>query len=399
MIGVFLSGVLAGSFIVLGDIFVALGASAFLSRILIGVVATFVVLPLGYPADIGRLSIGSSFSLVAFSCLAVLLAIKGMDKLLVPAADQPTPTWLPHPGFDWLPMMGSTFPVLVYACGCQIQLMDIFQTLLDTRPATGFSGSFLGTLEDGGADSAAAELAYVFPVVVGTVVLMVSLLCLIGIFGVCAFPGESIQPDVLTMLGSRGLGTVAHVVLGVAVTCSAPLLVHPARTSILGLVKHLRLAVDPDQEGSTGWGPDAVRGEESRQEGPDEAEEVDPFDWCHCLVTIGVIGTAAAIAMSVKNIMVVFGAMGAFLCAPLFFVLPAALLLWLILGGQVHQGLAADVRMKGESLLGGFSPSASPARGPLQTKQYPVMAICMCLWLIIVGVGTGAVSIKKFLAP
>ena len=72
VIGVFLSGVLAGSFIVLGDIFVALGASAFLSRILIGVVATFVVLPLGYPADIGRLSIGSSFSLVAFSCLAVL---------------------------------------------------------------------------------------------------------------------------------------------------------------------------------------------------------------------------------------------------------------------------------------------------------------------------------------
>jgi hypothetical protein len=125
------------------------------------------------------------------------------------------------------------------------------------------------------------------------------------------------------------------------------------------------------------------------------------MDWYHCFVTIGVIGTAAGIAMAVRDIMVVFSAMGAFLCAPLFLLLPAWLLLYLLCGGQATvQGDAqgGDVKLKGESLLGGFSPSASPLRGPFPQKQQHATAIMMCVWLIVVGVGTGAVSIKKFLS-
>ena len=115
-------------------------------------------------------------------------------------------------------------------------------------------------------------------------------------------------------------------------------------------------------------------------------EEEAAKDWAHLTVTIGVIGTAAGVAMFVRDIMVVFGFMGAFLCSPLFFVLPAGLLLWLLHVDQPQD----EAGMKGESLLG--SGQAPPQEIPRR-----VAVVLACVWLITVGIGTGVVSIRKFL--
>ena len=375
VIGFFLTGVLAGSFLVLRDIFVVLGAGDLLSKGLVLIVAACVML-LAMPKKIGMLSMGSTFSLVAFSCLAGLLVVLGVSKMISAKEGQKGPPWLPGPETDYR-VIGSSFPVIVFACGCQFQLPDIFQNLLETRPTSGFNRSFLETLFDGGADTEAAEVAYFVPVVLGSCLPMFALFSLVGVFGCCAFPGQTIQPDVLKMLGDGPDGVVAHVALALALMFSAPLLVHPARGSIMGLVLALTKSRDTEEDATVtesmvsdveGGGPtDHKRQEQEGAEENDEEGEETKSNTVHFVVTVAVVAIAAIVAITIRDVMVVFSFLGAFLCAPLFVIFPAAVLLWLVWTGS------------------------TPGKG-----QVGCGAIGACIWLIVVGTGTGVVSIKGY---
>jgi len=219
----------------------------------------------------------------------------------------------------------------------------------------------------------AKDIAYFLPVAFGALTSMISLFSLVGIFGVCAFPGRTMAGDVLSMLGDGAFGTISHIAFGFALICSAPLIVHPARASILGLLVYLMELKN-------------VGGERDPEERAVKEEDVDA-DWLHHGVTTAIIITAATIAICVRDVMAVFGLMGSFICSPLFYFFPALLLVWLEVS-----------RVSYNPALTSRNPAQGDCHITISERGVSVGIVCMCLWLIVVGLGTWGVSVAKVLA-
>ena len=104
--------------------------------------------------------------------------------------------------------VGSVLPVILFAYGCQIQLIDIFRSVDVGRPRRrgGASGDGDGEGEgegsegskrskgdgsggggDGDWDDGEEAIAYFTPVVVSSCVLMMILFSLTGVFGECSY--------------------------------------------------------------------------------------------------------------------------------------------------------------------------------------------------------------------
>ena len=213
-------------------------------------------------------------------------------------------------------------------------------------------------------------ISYFLPVILGSVSSMIMLFGLVGVCGLLAFPGQDIDGDVLTMLGDKGmLGTLARALLAFAVFLASPLLVHPARGCVTSLVVHF-----------FGDSRPVLR---------------------NTVLTVGIVFVAAAIALSGLDFLIVVSAMGAFLCSPLFFLLPAAALLWIIWGwdGTIQTDISAEAAMNSD-LLGNDQQhlyNKNDSNLSNLSAQGRIIATGLAVWLILVGISVFFLSSYLFI--
>mmetsp|Transcript_6619 Transcript_6619/g.17202 ORF Transcript_6619/g.17202 Transcript_6619/m.17202 type:complete len:472 (-) Transcript_6619:698-2113(-) len=286
IIATLLTGVMGGTFIVIHDFFLQeLSNTWHADAATCG--AAVLVLLLALPAQLGPvIARAATLSVSSFCFLVLVLIYCGASELTSGSANgtDVAPEW--WPAVDSPPStVFKGLPVVVYAFGCQFQLLDI-------------------VLSFGG--GAAPGLRRLVPVIAAAVTMMIAAFSLTGVFGVLAFPGQEIAGDVLTMLETKGpLGNAARGLLVVACTLSCPLLLHTARMSAAsfarGCSRRRRLPRPSDNEAC-------------------EVLRVRLFG-------AFLVSCSTALALSGLDFLLVVGAMGAFLCAPLFYVLPGVALL------------------------------------------------------------------------
>lgn len=112
-------------------------------------------------------------------------------------------------------------------------------------------------------------------------------------------------------------------------------------------------------------------------------------------MTVMVVTLSTLLALSDIDFLVAVGAMGAFLCSPLFFILPGAALLreLPVEGNGNHEQLPSS------SLLAVNPPTTEQTNttdGPLLSQGATCAAVAMGLWLVAVGVVTFVISVWVF---
>ena len=214
-------------------------------------------------------------------------------------------------------------PIILYAFGCQIQIFDIFDSVFiqnQNDPSNPNPNSVQREIK---------RMNAFQPVLHSSVCMMVLLFSLTGIFGSYAFSGSIISGDVLVELSAKGLfGKIARVVLVMACIFSAPLIVHPTRHCLLSFLE-IFLGSNPIQTQNENQNENDENQNENENEKGEDCFYGRMFCCCsrRFVVTCLVVLTSSMFAVSGIPFLVVVGALGAFLCSPLFFLLPGLLLL------------------------------------------------------------------------
>jgi hypothetical protein len=331
VLGVFMTLILGGSFIVVRDEFrLVYDHDPFAVGCATMAVAALVVL-LALPKSIDRMTHAATFSVASFCFLVFTLMYYGISEL-TSGSGMRAAQGLWWPAHDGRAGTGSSsegvaalvvFPAVLYGFGCQIQIIDIYRgTAQGPRPGAG-----------------GARLRNFLPVVASSCSAMLLLFSAVGVFGVLCFPGQKIPGDVLTLMSRKGqLGQVAKVVLVVAVVSAAPLIVYPARAMLRRSVSQVLCSsgsADVDVDGCVGR-------------------------FAHILWTASIVAASASVALSGVDFMLATGAMGAFLGAPLFFVVPGACLIVLVRNAGGQNGVICRGALK-------WSGQAMPSPGALET--------------------------------
>lgn len=184
-IGLFLTGVLAGSLIVLRDWFDALLQHNRLhTSLATAAIAVFGIFPLSLPRSIGVMAYASSVSIAAFACLVTVLVGYGAQELSHGVSDYAILPTAPSPL-----VFGQTFDVAIYQFACQFQLMAIYQDL--RQRVSDLSGQTETAGRGGNGSGRRPPAALRFAAVVGGAACVMLLLgTLTGTFGVLAFPNR-----------------------------------------------------------------------------------------------------------------------------------------------------------------------------------------------------------------
>ena len=347
-------------------------------------VGLLVVLPLSLPRNIGLLAYASFFSMATFSFFVAYIVILGVREL----GKSDFKKLVLWDTSLFLDNLGEIMPVMCYTFACQVQALDIYQSVasklppaLKRRPAKSF-----------------------FPVILGGVSLMMVLFTMTGFFGLCAFSSTLVKSDATTQSQLNSpLGSIARAALGVAISCSMPLLVFPIRAQIVFLCTARKapsandsMSVAPETPNTTVrsmmppklWASSPLLINKNRKDkgpagGPDIGGDSEkgimssqavivpkkplPFS-LHFLLTLSIVGLAIFLSLELKDITIVFRALGSFICAPLFFIFPALVLLYL-------------------------------KWSQLPTGQHKSAEILMCLYLIGIGLAISILSARQFLLP
>lgn len=392
VVGLFLVGVLGGSFIIVHDYM----AETFQGNALAGDISTvtiaFFISLIALPKDIKKLAFAAKCSVFAFSFLVFTFVYYGTEQLTNPENGNVArlPWWpmmqadflknqtkgnhtvtqiLPsHPKNEWT-SIGKSLPPILYAFGCQIQVFDIFKGVLAGR-TNGMSAPM---------ESAIADTLFFMPSIVGAVSMMCLTFALVGVFGVVTFSdtGAPISGDVLVMLVSKGaLGNVARGVLVVACILSAPLVVHPTRHCLYSMLRYI-----------------ALRGKTDTQS---ESSVVT-----NAMLTFGIVAASAGLVLLRIDFLSLVGALGTFIASPLFFVVPGIALL-VTLREHVDKG---ETGLLEEGLVEGGMSTAEKERATCSSRLQPVRptlnrheAILLCVvavWLVCVGIATFALNMYQ----
>jgi amino acid permease len=326
------------------------------------VVSAVAITSLSLPMEIGHLAHSAEVSVAAFCFLVITLIYFGASEVVWAGtnhngtnATNTSVVWWPTDERDELSALGSAFPVILFAFGCQFQLIDIYRGVEASRLQSEHATS-LGVSRGS---------SHFFPVVLAACSSMLVLFALTGVFGVLAFPGQDIAGDILTMLASKGvLGNVARGLLIVACILAAPLLVHCARSCISTIVVHFFGTQQP-----------VLRNR---------------------LMTVAVVLLALLIALSGVDFLVGVSAMGAFLCPPLFYLLPGGALLRLV--WLTRHRSAAGLADSGDSaLLSSMSDEGSRRHDDRLTTTSAISMGLLAVSLIVTGAGTAVVSVWVFM--
>ena len=353
-IGLFLTGVIGASFIVVhGFVEDQISDSFWISALVTISIAAVVVL-LSMPKKMGALSLAATFSMVSFIFLVVTLMYYGILELSSsPNLSNSTtaPTWWPDKnstnlsGNKLWTQIGTAVPVILYAFGCQIQVFDIYESV-------GKKGTKNGVV-------------HFIPVLIAAVSLMVVLFSATGIFGVYSFPDSDISGDVLQTLAKKGLlGKIARGVLVLACVLAAPLIIHPTRTCLASFMQVFH---------STNM---------------DSEHDKEMSNFARIVLTIIVVGSSTTLAISGINFLVVVGALGAFIASPLFFVIPGLMLLDGMKRYSKNNSSMVSLLNDGDMNTSQLSFNRN---GSFATN-------IMAVWLIVVGVLTFVLSVWSFVS-
>jgi amino acid permease len=395
VIAVFLTGVIGSSFIVVREFLVAgLGTSPALGDGLTLAVAGAVG-GMSLPREMGRLQHAAAFSTAAFCFLVATLVYYGSVEIrsgvfanatLAPAWWHPPAAASSDDKAAYAAALGSALPVLLYSFGCQFQVFDIFASVMQGRPQGG-------------------GVAFFVPSVLGAVLAMTLLFSIVGIFGVFAFPGQAISGNILQILPHKGtLGAIAQAVLVVALCAAAPLIVHPARACLMGAVMPRFLSASSSPSAVVATETDQIEGIEKEEEEEEEDKVVGegmstrsrpPSFRQRVLLTTAIVAVAAGLAVSRIDFLVIVEAMGSFLCSPLFFIAPGVSLMRTALA-KTGQRSRAEPGGAGAATAGQWLMIDQQERAPTDALQSLAVAYSIAAWLIIVGVGSFALSVWSF---
>ena len=360
-IGLFLTGVIGASFIVVhGFVEDQISDSFWISALVTISIAAVVVL-LSMPKKMGALSLAATFSMVSFIFLVVTLMYYGILELssspnlsnsTAPKwwlSNSTAPKWWPDKtstnlsGNRLWTQIGTAVPVILYAFGCQIQVFDIYESV-------GKKGTKNGVV-------------HFIPVLIAAVSLMVVLFSATGIFGVYSFPDSDISGDVLQTLAKKGLlGKIARGVLVLACVLAAPLIIHPTRTCLASFVQVFQ--------------------------NMDSEHDKEMSNFARIVLTIIVVGSSTTLAISGINFLVVVGALGAFIASPLFFVIPGLMLLDGMKRYSKNNSSMVSLLNDGDVNTSQLSFNRN---GSFATN-------IMAVWLIVVGVLTFVLSVWSFVS-
>jgi amino acid permease len=323
-----------------------------------------VIILLSLPMEIGRLAHAAELSVAAICFLVVTLIYFGASEVVGAGTDTRNGTtnssvvWWPTDDRDELNALGSAFPVILFAFGCQFQLIDIYRGVEAARVQSKHTTASLAVRTGS---------SHFVPVIVAACSSMLVLFALTGVFGVLAFPGQVIEGDILTMLASKGaLGDVSRGLLIVACILAAPLLVHCARSCISSIVVYFFGTHRPVLRNRA--------------------------------MTVAVTLLALTIALSGVDFLVGVSAMGAFLCPPLFYLLPGGALLRLV--WRSHCAVVGLNESGDSALLANVSEGGSGRTEDRKlSKESAFSAALLGGSLIVTGVGTAVVSVWVFVQP
>lgn len=411
MIGLFLVGVLAGSFIVLRDWFDSLFRDLAKTRLATALTAVLVVFPLSLPRSVGMLAHAGLLAVCAFALLVGVLFGYGAQQLAAGHAGSLTPVWLPS---ELAPLkLGTTLNVLVYSFACQFQLMDIHRDLVvRVGGGDGVSGVDVPPPPLGvpPAPLGATPRVRFGAVVSAATCAMLLLGCGSGIFGTLAFGGKTVDGNVLVSLESKPLGGLTYACLASGVALSAPLMLYPARGCLfsIGHLVAARLRRRSSMSGAVGR-PDP---------GPDVADGAEPLA-SHVAMTAAIVATALTIALLFDRVMVLIGYLAAFVLVPLGFAFPAVAVLRLPppprkqaggggggggggRGGEPlllvdvlddYDGAAANAAVP--TVQRGAAGSGGAGRGGLRgcCARHGVATMLSSAWLVLVAVATVAIKV------
>ena len=162
------------------------------------------------PTNVGKLAYAAGLATAAFCFLVVTLVYYGVDE--VAAGNSTGGEWWPTT--DIASALSKSLPVILYAFGCQFQLIDIFlslegqrrqlrrqvhdrisehNTIANLNDLSFVCRSMAESEADDERDPAAGSMAYFSPVAFSAVAAMFVLFAIVGVFGVLAFPGQDIQ--------------------------------------------------------------------------------------------------------------------------------------------------------------------------------------------------------------
>eukprot|EP00939_MAST-03C_sp_MAST-3C-sp1_P003929 g3929.t1 len=331
-VALFLTGVVGSTFIVVRDL---LSESIDDTPVVdsLTVVVAVVVFALSLPKDLGKLSHVAIISTLSFCFMLATIVYYGSNRIH-DDGDEAVRCWFTPGKYDdnaespsnvkRFEDIAKALPVILYSFGCQFQIIDIYYS---------FGRGGVSTFT---------------PVICIAVSLMFCLFSVCGVFGVAAFAdqgNDDIDGDVLKVLGKKGhLGKVSSIVLVGACVLAAPLIVLPARSSLLSLLSTPSTAVER-----------------------------------RIAATCLIVSVATALAVSRVKFLVVIGGMGAFLCSPLFFVLPGCGLLFccsasgdrhpsVLVGGvegekKMEEGVEVGAKEKNDASFDGRCAGVNCAEG------------------------------------
>ena len=398
IIGLFLTGALGGTFIIVHDYMVEVFGTGLYGNGATTLAASFVAL-VALPKDVGKLVYAGTCSVMGFCFLVFTLFEYAENELASQSASNPTPwPWWPvknssiygpppvngvQGGYDVWYAVANSFPPLFYVFGCQFQIFDIFFSvesgrLYQLRRNRLNHGRVLDTVGNDEKSHGQATL-YFLPVIIGACSMMCCMFILVGFCGVIAFPDHHIKGDVLQMLVGRGnLGAVARGVVVSAMLLASPLLVNPTRHFFASVLRYV-----------------CCQGSRRRTQGA-------LFNF---LLTFGVVGMSLSLALSGLNFLSIVSIMGAFLGAPLFFILPGITLVsilsvnvnedshWLL---EEHAAHSADQMQERSSAIQTQVRLIHQRKKKWLSPCAQWTAWLMGIYLCVVGMITLALSVYKF---
>lgn len=228
---------------IIGDVVVLRsGAEPVASQLATSAVGLVVTL-LALPRSMGRLGLAATAATVTFTFLVFVLIYFGAAELHDDAWRRGNitvvPLWPDLRGSDIWSAEGTPLPAIMYAFGCQFQVIDIFRATTVAAPPDRRHGS--------------RALAYFVPVALAATASQATLFTSAGCFGLLAFPGQNITGDMLGMLSEKGTaGEVARWSIVLALICAAPLLVQPTKALTRPMVVEFTRACGA-QNAPQGW--------------------------------------------------------------------------------------------------------------------------------------------------
>ena len=386
IIGFFLVGVIGSSFIVIND-YTTQSFTGWHSSATIGTAVLVALLSL--PPKMSALSIAATFSMCSFLFLVVTFIYYGTVEISGGGHYENTTNttpWWPSKSSDFesrIATIGTAVPVILYAFGCQIQIFSIYESVGQKKMPGG--------------------VRHFVPVLVGAVALMVVLFSLVGVFGYYTFEGAQIDGDVLKSLMTKGtLGNVARGMLVLACLLAAPLIVNPTLACFAPTFNSISAAASSASSASSS--------SSSSSSSSASSSSSSVRRWERPLLVFIVVGLAVTLALSGINFLVVVGALGAFICSPLFFILPGGMLLHAMKFGCYNDGQQASsastlnqmllVKEEEEEDEDENKDEEDDSVGKLQvlllSRRERCGAIAMGLWLFIMGVLTFVLAVWKF---